>query len=488
MRLGCLFALLIATNVVAFEPDAPGNWLGFRGPDAAGISKAKASLPQELSAPGVLKWKVQAPAGHSSPIIVDDSVIITGFEPKKLSTFCFELASGKLRWRRDVDSPEFEKVYQHGPATPTPVSDGKQVISVFGSFGVIAYDMQGTELWRQTRPIKKNMFGSASSPTIIEDRLIVFAGTEEESLLQALEPGTGKVLWERKRPGPASSWATPVLWRSPEQRAAILIYEPFHLRAIALEDGAELWSVPNLADEPVTTPQQFGDFIFTTSYNLRTNLEAIGLPTFEVLLKECDVNGDGEIDAVEVKTNKSILSRPDADGQGDHPLKMFFRMLDADKSGKISAAEWPKIKSWMESWNHANGLLALKPGAEGSPPTLAWEHASGVPECPSPIVVDGRIYMVRNGGVVTCVDANAGKEVYKQRLGGGGPYYASPVAASGRIILVSERGQVTQIESTSEPKVISRFEVGEPVWATPALGSGQIVLRSEKHLWLFASP
>lgn len=484
MRWVILFSFLAATAAVSAEPDGPANWSRFRGPDGAGLSDAKAKLPADLSAPGVLKWKIEAPSGHSSPIIVGDSIFITGFEEKKLLTLCYSRNDGSLVWRSEVEAPALEKVYQHGPATPTPVSDGERVFSVFGSFGVVAYTLTGTEVWRQPRPVQKNMFGSASSPVIVDDRLIVFAGSEEESLLQAIEPATGKVIWERKRPGPASSWASPVVWRSGD-RAAVLIYEPFHLRAISLEGGADLWSVPNLADEPVTTPQQFGDLIFTTSYNLRTNTEALGLPTFETLLKECDANGDGEIDVMEVKTNKSILSRPDADGQGDHPLRMFFRMLDADKSGKISAAEWPKIKSWMESWNHLNGLIAVRPGQEGAPPTLAWEHASGVPECPSPIIVDGRIYMVRNGGIVTCVDAKEGKELFKQRLGGAGPYYASPVAASGAIVLASERGVVTQIESGAAPKVLSTFDLGEPVWATPALASGQILLRSEKHLWLF---
>lgn len=485
MRIGFWFCCLLSSTALGAPPESPVNWSRFRGPDGTGVAEGVDRLPTDLAASDALKWKIETPHGHSSPIIVGDSIFITGFEDKKLSTLCYDRSSGAQKWRRDLESPELEKVYQHGPATPTPVSDGTRVFSVFGSFGVIAYDLAGEELWRQPRPIRKNMFGSASSPVIIENRLIVFAGSEEESHLQTIEPETGKVIWERKRPGPASSWSTPVLWKSAEGRDAILVYEPFHLRAIALDDGAELWSVPNLADEPVTTPQQFGDLIFTTSYNLRTNLEASGLPTFDALLKECDANGDGEIDAAEVKTNKSILSRPDADGQGDHPLRMFFRMLDADKSGKINAEEWPKIKSWMESWNHANGLLALKPGEEGSPPTLAWEHASGVPECPSPIVVDRRIYMVRNGGIVTCVDAKDGKELFKQRLGGGGPYYASPVAASGRIILASERGQVTQINAAAEPKVVSTFDLGEPIWATPALAPGQIVIRSDTHLWLF---
>lgn len=479
-----LICSLVANAFIAIDPASSAGWSSFRGPNASGVSTEQNKLPADLAAPTALKWKIEVPEGHSSPIVVGDAIFLTGFEQGRLSTLCYDRATGNLRWRRDVETPTFEKSYQHGPATPTPVSDGKHVFSIFGSFGVLAYDFSGTELWRQVRPVQKNMFGSASSPTIINDKLIIFAGAETESLLQAVEPATGKVLWERKRPGPASSWSTPVLWKG-SKSPAILIYEPFHLRAISLENGEDIWAVPNLADEPVTTPQQFEDLIFTTSYNLRTNLEALGLPTFETLLAECDADADKSIDANEVKKNKSILSRPDADGQGDHPLRMFFGMLDVDKNKKISAEEWPKIKSWMESWNHANGLLALRPGAEGSPPTLVWEHASGVPECPTPIVVQGRIYMVRNGGVVTCVDAKDGKTLYKDRLSATGPYYASPVAGDGKVYLASERGVLTVLSEGNKPKVLSSKDLGEAIWATPAIAQDQILVRSAKHLWLF---
>jgi outer membrane protein assembly factor BamB len=484
--MNALLGSLAALALCAFpgEPETSAGWSRFRGPDGGGVAAANMRLPADLDAPETLKWKVESPPGQSSPIVVGDSIFITGFEEGNLATLCYNRSNGALKWRKEVRAEQVEKLYQHGPSTPTPVSDGKRVFSVFGSFGILAYDIEGNELWRQPRPVLKNMFGSASSPIIADGKLIVFSGSEEQSLLQAIEPATGQVLWERKRLGPASSWSTPVIWRGAE-RPAILIYEPFHLRAISLADGADLWSVPNLADEPVTTPQQFGDLILTTSYNLRTNEEAIGLPAFDALLAECDADGDKAIDATEVKKNKSILSRPDADGQGDHPLRMFFRMLDADKSGKITVEEWPKIKSWMESWNHANGLLALRPSKDGSPPTLAWEHATGVPECPSPIVIGDRIFMIRNGGVLSCVDAKDGKQISKERLTAGGPYYASPVAGDGKLYLASERGVVTVLSMGGDVKAISTKDLGEPIWATPAIGEGQVIVRSEKHLWLF---
>ncbi len=174
--------------------------------------------------------------------------------------------------------------------------------------------------------------------------------------------------------------------------------------------------------------------VYTTSYNLRTNSEATGLPTFESLLQECDTNRDRLIDNQEAKNNRSILSRPDADGEGDHPLRMFFRLLDEDQSGTISESEWPRIKTWMEPWKHANGILGIQLASLGQAPSLAWEQASGVPECPTPICIAEKIYAIRNGGMVTCLDAKTGQQVFQKRLAVVVPTMPHPFLATANCI------------------------------------------------------
>ncbi len=415
------------------------TWMQFRGPNGTGISASENRLPDRLDLEKNLVWKTVVPAGHSSPIVVGDSIYLTAFEPGKLIVLCFARENGSERWRREIAVESFERYFQqHGPATPTPVSDGQRVFVVFGSFGILAYDLDGNELWRRELPQQRNTFGSASSPIIADKHLLVFLGSEDESLLQSLNPASGDINWERRRPGPASSWSTPVMFES-EGRPAVLIYEPYRLQACLLADGSDLWSVPGLADEPITIPQVGEELIYATSYNLRTNKEAIGLPTFEALLAECDADDDGKINAEEAKSNKSILSRPDADGQGDHPLRIFFRMLDANRDGAIDSTEWPHIHAWMEPWTHANGLLAIKPGDADAAPNMVWQHASGVPECPSPLLFQDRLYEVRNGGVVTCLDAKSGEQLFHDRIAGPGPYYASPIVGDKKIYLASAR-------------------------------------------------
>jgi outer membrane protein assembly factor BamB len=479
-------------SLVAVQPGAafggpaavPPEWNQFRGPGGCGVAPAGFNPPLHLDPERNLAWKTALPEGLSSPILVGTAVLVTAFEPGKLATICLDRESGALRWRRDVAVAEFEPTYQHGPATPTPVSDGQRLFSVFGSFGIVAHDLAGHELWRKPWPVAKNTFGSASSPVIMDGRLIVFAGHETESVLMVLKPDDGEVIWERRRPGPASSWSTPVAWRTADS-TAIVFYEPFALRACSLEDGDDLWSVPGLADEPVTIPLVGDGLIYTTSYNLRTNTEASGLPAWEQLVAECDSDADGQISRAESDRNRSILSRPDADGQGDHPLSMFFRMLDKDRDGQIAAAEWPAIEEWMRPWNHANGFIAVRPGDDGTGPFLAWEHAAGVPECPSPLLLDGKLFAVRNGGVVTCLDALTGTQLSQGRWAAPGPRYASPVAANGHLYLVSGRGVITVLTAEATPVEVSTLDLGEAVWATPAIGEQEILYRSGRHLWMF---
>ena len=477
--------LLSLISIVRAQDDEHAGWRQYRGPEGAGRYQSAESLPAELDLDSNLRWKTKTLPGHSSPIVVGNSIILTGYEPGKLSTLCFEFKTGKLRWQRDLEVEEFERTHpQHGPATPTPVSDGERVFVAFGSFGIIAYDLKGTELWRNERPPRRNMFGSASSPIVVDSKLIMFAGNQHESLVLALEPITGNVLWERRKPGPASSWSTPVV-RETINGPTLLIYEPFHLRCISLADGSDIWSVPGLADEPITVPQLNSSLIIMTSYNMRLNQEVIGLPTFDELLEQCDANDDGVIDLEESKANTSVLSRPDADGQGDHPLKMFFRMIDNNRDQKIQADEYPQLKAWVNSFEHANGFIALKPGASNTVPELAWRHEIGVPECPSPLIHDGKLFAVRNGGVVTCLDVETGNLFFQKRIASGGPYYAALVMGDDKIYLASQRGHLSVLSAVEQPELLSTVDLGESIHATPALASGCLVVRSQKHLWLF---
>jgi outer membrane protein assembly factor BamB len=164
---------------------------------------------------------------------------------------------------------------------------------------------------------------------------------------------------------------------------------------------------------------------------------------------------------------------------------MFFRYLDVGRDGEIDADEWKKLVAWVESWEHANGIIAIRPQAEGTPAEIAWRFPRGVPECPSPLAYRGHLYVVMNGGLVTCLDARTGGLRFQERLGARGPYYASLVAGDGKIWAASARGEVTVFRAGDSLQILSATDLDERLMATPALQGGVVYVRTDRHLHAF---
>jgi outer membrane protein assembly factor BamB len=136
-----------------------------------------------------------------------------------------------------------------------------------------------------------------------------------------------------------------------------------------------------------------------------------------------------------------------------------------------------------------NVLVAIKPGGGGelAGSAVVWKQARGLPYVPSPLHYDGRVYLVRDGGMVSSFDAKTGQPHYQQeRLEAQGSYYASPVAADGRIIMASLTGKVTVLAAGGEsPKVLHKADFGERISATPALVDKALYLRTATAMYAF---
>ena len=104
----------------------------------------------------------------------------------------------------------------------------------------------------------------------------------------------------------------------------------------------------------------------------------------------------------------------------------------------MQESEWESFRSRIGDMAQDRGLLAIRPGEHSA--VVIWRENSSIPEVPSPLLYQGRLFLVRNGGIATCLDAATGKVTYRARVGSPGPYYASPVAAAGRVYLASSEG------------------------------------------------
>ena len=164
---------------------------------------------------------------------------------------------------------------------------------------------------------------------------------------------------------------------------------------------------------------------------------------------------------------------------------MSFRSVDRNRDGVLQESEWDAFRTRITTTAEDHGLLAIRPQGEGG--AVFWRENASIPEVPSPLLYQGRLFLVRNGGIVTCLDAMTGKVTYRGRAGSPGAYYASPVAAAGHIFLTSSEGVVTVISATANAlEVVARNELSEEIVATPAIAGNTIYVRTLHTLYAFA--
>ncbi len=447
-------------------------WPQFRGPNASGTSES--AKPPADFAPGTNQlWKISVPSGASSPCVWGDWIFLTAFDHGKLQTLCYQRKDGKLLWKQDAPAETIEEYSstEGSPAASTVATDGKRVVSYFGSCGLVCYDLQGKALWEHRMPVAQTAggFGSGGSPVIFKNLVLVNRDQEKNSTLLAVDLKTGKTAWESARPDVTQSFGTPIIWKENGVNEVVMSGS-LKLKAYDLKSGAERWSLGGVPSFTCTTPVVGDGMLFFAGWS--PGKEPGSFPSFEEMLKSSDKNHDG------------VITRDEAEAAG---WGGFFKGLDANGDGKITPEDMVIMKERMAKGE--NVLIAVKPGGRGqlTDSQVAWKQTKGLPYVASPLHYHGRVYIVRAGGMVSSFDARTGKPYYEQeRIDAIGNYYASPVAANDRIYLASLNGRVTVLAAGGDqPKVLHQADFGERISATPALVGKTLYLRSASSLFAF---
>jgi len=129
-------------------------------------------------------------------------------------------------------------------------------------------------------------------------------------------------------------------------------------------------------------------------------------------------------------------------------------------------------------------LFAIKAGGAGdtTEKNVRWKYTGkATPDAASPVFANGLVFLAQNDGVVTCVDAESGVEVWKERLGE--RFRATPLVADGKIYLFCRDGSAILIEASREPKILERNELKEELMASPAAAHGSLFIRTRGHLY-----
>ena len=416
---------------------AAENWPQFRGPEFNGSSR-QTNTPTKFSKTENVKWTVDLPGtGSSTPSIWKDRVFVTSANPgeETLDAFCIDRKTGKKLWTRRLKS-NTRQDERSNYAAPSPVTDGKRVVFFYGTGDLLAYDMEGKELWK--RNIQKDygtfafLWTFSSSPVLYDERVYLqvcqrdaavgekgFEDKPNRSYILALDADSGKQVWRHFRPSKAVR----------ESREAF------------------------------TTPMIF-------KHDGKTQLIVCG--------------GD-------------CISGHDLDAKGKQlwvwgtwnpSRKGHWRLVASPVAGDgIALACAPKREP----------VFAVKLGGEGTlnDSALAWvsENRAITSDAPTPLYYGGRFYILSGNSprpTLSCVKPASGEIVWSQRLGRT-TFEASPSAADGKIYLMNHAGDVYVVKAGDEFQLLHQVSMGREddrfTRSTIAIAQGNLFIRTNEKLY-----
>jgi outer membrane protein assembly factor BamB len=241
--------------------------------------------------------------------------------------------------------------------------------------------------------------------------------------------------------------------------------------AYSLETGDSVWWTDGLPSEMKSGAVLGNGLLYVSGFNTPENDPGrqVYVPSFDEVLKAHDKNKDGRISFAEVP---------------DERTKAYWKFIDLDQDGFITAAEWKVYAATMVA---ENGLLAFRPDGRGDATTsLVWKYQRAVPQLPTALFYQNVLYMLNDSGVLTTLDP-ATARVFKQGRvrGAADRYFSSPVAADGKVFVVSQTGMVTVLNAGANQDVLAVNELDDECYATPAIADGRIYIRTRSTLFCF---
>jgi len=481
-------------------------WNQFRGPNGTGVSEG-CKPPLKIVADQVV-WNTPLPPGKSSPVLWKDRIFLTGVENKRLVTLALDKKTGEVLWKRLAPEVPLERVHRaNSVAASTPCVDERNVYVYFGSYGLLCYNHEGLEQWKKPIPTPKSMYGVATSPIVHEGQLILVVDDDanlkdsklSRSKVIALDCATGEPVWETPRPYNRGVWSTPMVWTRGKGRTELIVLGNGRVYGYELATGEEKWYVTGFSREPIAVPVA-GNGQLYVSVSMRGGRGDAQLDPepFWAAMLPLDINGDGRIGRAEITKDFTLPFRPELPlghpgfgmplpkdpAQRKKRQNDFFNWRDKNKDGFWDKEEFGND---MKVGSGKPNLMAIRPEGRGdiTQTHVTWNLDRGIPEIPSPIFHLDRLYMVRAGGVLSCVHTESGDVIYRERLGASGPYNASPVIANDHLYCFSSKGAVTVVKCGDAFTVTHQADLEVSISATPAMDEDSLYVRTEDALLAF---
>lgn len=467
----------------------------FRGTNCCGVALG-AHPPVSLLPDENLAWKTEIANGVSSPCVWGDQIFLTGFKSadSTLLTYCINRKTGAILWKQTVYTEVLDPIHPVGSqAAATPTTDGKNVYAYFGSYGVICYDFKGNLVWEKKLPVLKTRYGSCASPVILKDKLILNRFEVDNPVVLALEPSTGETIWKTNLstiPGLTESLqrsqSTPVLWND-----QIILHRSLALISVNIDDGHENWSIP-LVCMGTSTPVIVDDVLFVNGYsNLGEARLYDKLPDFNSMLAKFDKSQDSLMQYQEIPEDLAFFRRPDLDLPLKHDTLFSWNLMapsfDISQDKALNEQEWKGMEQFWSQFYEEHGVVAinLKNAGKTNASEYLWKENEFIAEVPSLLLTGSQVYMITNGGIITCMNGETGEVVYREKLSAPGAYIASPLMANEHIYFVSYNGRITVVKPGDKLNVVSRFNLKEKVAASPVASDNQLFVRTKETLYAF---
>lgn len=424
-------AAVLMVGICALFAQAEDNWAQWRGPNFNGSTSAK-DLPEKLVKEDAL-WSTPIP-GHSNgtPIVFGDKIFVTSYAPA-LSVYCLSKKDGKILWQHPVSEVSGKKG-GNDSATPSPVTDGTKVIFLFGTGDLLAYDMDGKELWK--RNIQKDhgrwnyqwLYGA--SPLLYKGKLYV----------QVLHRDVNEANWGEPKPG-----------------------EPLadsYLLAIDPQTGKDIWKVVRPTDAKVESHE---------AYTTPTPWERPAGTQLLIAGGDCVTGNDPD-------TGKEIWR-----AGGWNPRKENSWRLVA------SAVTWDGLVFVCPP--KGGQVRAFKEGGTGEVTAthLAWIGKGLTSDAAAPLVYENNLYVLDGDRKqITCVDPKTGDKKWAGTLDSRAVLRSSLTGADGKLYAMNENGDV-YVLSASEFKVLSKVSLGSGGGSRGSIAAvnGMIVVRTGDKVWAF---
>ncbi len=290
--------MMIEGPISAQKQPVRNNWPSFRGDHASGVADRQ-NLPDQWDGEKgtSVKWKTTIPGlAHSSPVLWGDQLFVTtAISSRGAASFkrglygdgdasddtsehtwkiyCLDRRTGKTVWERVAfqGAPREKRHIKATYANATPATDGRYVVAFFGSQGIYAYDMKGALVWRKdlgrlnagAYDLPEYEWGTASSPIIYRDLVIVQCDQQQGSFLTALNIKTGNTVWKTPREE-LPSWCTPTIYPG-KSRTELVTNSPNFIRGYDPDSGKELWRLGGSSKITAPTPVFTDDLIVVAS-------------------------------------------------------------------------------------------------------------------------------------------------------------------------------------------------------------------------------